>query len=446
MMKRPPTPRVKSACYAAMAGLFLFSLPAAQAQGSFSFGPDHGRAPKERPLPESLPDKPSIAPAFTIPAEPLGFSAPGAIYLGQRWSMASLDFLDENRLLFTFRVPGLIHRKAGDSWSDEERQIRAVVLSLPSGAVQAEALWPLHDRERYLVMLKDGHFLVRDKDNLLEGNATLELKPLLHFPGPLLSVSLDPAQEYMVTNSREPAPPKPGDVQSPPEASASIRADGEIDTGQTDLVVRILRRDSGKVMLVSRVRSVVHLPINSDGYIESLRGTGTRWVMNLDYFSGGSRILGNVDSTCSPSYDFVSQRVVLVTACNPGGADKLVAMDMDGHQLWENQTSAVSVWPLVVRSADGSRLARETLAVTHSVNAYAPLDQSDIKGQLVRVFDAATGTVALAAPASPPLDAGGNVAISPSGRRVALINAGSIQVFELPAPPRLAAAQSQTEH
>ena len=34
---------------------------------------------------------------------------------------------------------------------------------------------------------------------------------------------------------------------------------------------------------------------------------------------------------------------------------------------------------------------------------------------------------------SPILDAGGNVAISPSGRRVAVLNGGAIQVFELPA-------------
>jgi len=35
------------------------------------------------------------------------------------------------------------------------------------------------------------------------------------------------------------------------------------------------------------------------------------------------------------------------------------------------------------------------------------------------------------------LDAGGNVAISPSGRRVAVIVSGAIQVFDLPPPPPL---------
>jgi hypothetical protein len=422
------------------AGLWL-------ALANAAFGPDpsgavQSREARERMLPDRLPDKPSLPPAFTIPAEPLGFSAPGPLYLGQRNSFASLDFLDENRLLFTFRVPGLIRREAGDSMSSGERQIRAVVLALPAGTVQAEALWPVHDGSRYLWMLKDGHFLLRDRDGLLQGDATLELKPFLHFPGPLLWLELDPSQQFLVTNSREPAAAatKPGDVPRPSTAQANMVADGQKPSGQPDLVVRILRRDSGQVMLVSRVRSTVHLPINSDGYLESLRANGGQWLLNLNYFSGGSRVLGRVDSTCSPAIDFVSQQEVLVTACVSVGADKLVAMDTGGRRLWEDLTSAAAVWPLLVMAPDGSRLARETLAVTHAVNAYSLLEREDVKGQLVRVFDAANGKVALEAPASPALDAGGNVAISPSGRRVAVLNDGAIQVFELPAPPPLAGA------
>jgi hypothetical protein len=96
---------------------------------------------------------------------------------------------------------------------------------------------------------------------------------------------------------------------------------------------------------------------------------------------------------------------------------------------------------------NGLRLAQETLAVTHPVTAYSPLDRDDVKGQQVRVFDAANGKVALEAPASPALDAGGNVAFSPSGRRVAVLNAGAIQVFELPAPPPLPdAAETKSAH
>jgi dipeptidyl aminopeptidase/acylaminoacyl peptidase len=264
-------------------------------------------------------------------------------------------------------------------------------------------------------MLNDGSFLLRDRNNLEIGNIALELKPFLHFPGPLDWLEMDPAHQYLVTDSREPvAADKPG--------------------GGSDTVVRILRRDSGKVVLVSRAPAAVHLPINSDGYLQSQRANGDQWLLNLNYFSGGSHILGQVDSSCAPLLNFVAPQELLLTVCTPTGGRELVAMTTDGRRLWEAQTSEEAVWPLVVRSPDGSRLAREALAITHPISAYAPLNQEDIKGQLVEILNSVDGKVVLAAAASPILDAGGNIAISPSGRRVAVLNGSAIQVFELPAP------------
>jgi hypothetical protein len=406
-------------------------------------------------LPGAYTDKPSLPPSSTIPVEPLGFSPPGQYYLGERNNLVSLDFLDENHLLFTFRVPGLIHRQlqAGETADSDERQIRAVVLTLPTGAVQAEALWTVHDRARYLWMLKDGHFLLRDREDLQQGDAHLDLKPLLRFPGSLLWLELDPSQQFLVSNSREPAaiPAKPGEVGSPSTAAATITTDNQTSSSSSDgdsstdsapdppsdMVVRILHLETGQVMLVSRVRSVVHLPINSEGYLETLRGRGTEWVLNLNYFTGGSRILGSVDSTCAPITEFISQQEVLATACDSSGGHKLVAVSTDGKTLWDDLNPQMAIWPLVSRSPDGLRISQETLAVTRPISSYEPLSSDDIKGQLVRIFDAATGEVAFESPLSPVLDAGGNAAISPSGKRVAVLNAGAIQVFELPAPPPL---------
>jgi hypothetical protein len=415
----------------AMAGVALCSVLAIPAQ-EVPNAPEPIIVPRERALPDRLAEKPSQPPAFRIPVGPLGFSAPGAIYLGQRNSLVSLDFLDEDRLLFTFRVPGLVHREAGEG---EERQIRAVVLKLPEGTVEAEALWKVHDRQRYLWALSGGRFLLRDRNNLEMGDLSLELKPFLRFPGPLLWLELDPTQQFLVTNSREPetAENKPNETAN----SANRNGSEQKPDVATDLAVRILRRDSGKVILVSHSHSTVHLPINSDGYLSSVRGRGDGWMLNLNYFNGGSNILGRVESSCSPLFDFLSQREVLVTTCTPRGTEKLVAMTTDGRELWNAQTSDEAIWPLVVRSPDGSRLAREALAITHPISARSTLSQDDIKGQLVEVINAVDGRVVLEAAASPILDAGGNVAISPSGSRVAILNGGAIQVFELPAPTRL---------
>ena len=245
-------------------------------------------------------------------------------------------------------------------------------------------------------------------------------------------------------------PAKPGEVGSPATAAATVTTDDQSSTSnagdnagsdanadQLDYVVRILKRETGQVMLVSRVRSTVHLPINSEGYLESLRGRGEEWVLDLNYFTGGSKVLGSVESTCAPTISFISQREILAMTCDGAGGRKLVAITTEGKTLWADLNPDTAIWPLLAPSPDGLRLTEEMLAVTHGISAYSPLGSDDIKGQLVRVFDAATGEVAFESPVSPVLDAGGNAAVSPSGRRVAVINAGVIQVFELPAAPPL---------
>jgi len=374
--------------------------------------------------------KPSQSPALSIAVAPLGFAAPGAYYLGKRNSLVSLDFLDESRLLFTFRVPGLMHREAAASEEDEERQIRAMVLALPSGAVLSEALWTLHDRARYLWPLQDGHFLLRDGNEIRQGDVTLVLKPVLRFPGPLLSMELDPSQRYLVASSREPVA-----VPAPSAFSANSVANAGQSPAPRDLMMRIVRRDTGQVLLFSRLADAVHLPINGDGYVESQRGRGLEWSLSLHHFDGGKSSLGQVISTCGPTLDFLTGKELLATLCDTLGGHKLAAIATDGRLLWENFAPDNAIWPLLVKAADGSRLARESILLSHPLSDRLPLSIEDMRGQLVEVFNAADGKRALTVRTEPVFDAGGNVAFSPSGRRVAVLSGGAILIFDLPPAP-----------
>jgi hypothetical protein len=274
--------------------------------------------------------------------------------------------------------------------------------------------------------------------------ASLQLKPFLRFPGSVLWVEVDPTRQYLVTGSAEPPSRKPAEdeVPSPGTASAVVDTDQKSLDDQRNMVLRILRRSDAKVMLVSHVRTAIHLPINDQGYLETFRGLGSAWDLNFNHFTGGSTILGKVESVCSPQLDFISPTEFLATTCGSSGEPRLVAMSTSGHRLWEDPSVGPSVWPLLVFAPDGSRIARESLLATHSVNAAAPLGTEDIKGQDVQILDAASGKVVLRAAASPILDAGGNVAISPSARRVAVLMEGGIQVFDLPAPPAMPEANT----
>ena len=442
---------------AAVATSFLltaFFTPATGAQSANSFdslpnAPTAQQLPslKDRFLIDRLPEKPTAPLLASIALDPLDFDAPNPVYFGQHYSWTSLDFLDEDHLLFTFRVPGLIVRTPGTQEDDGERHIRAVVLALPSGAVQAECVWTLYDRQRYLWPLLGGHFLLRNRDTVYEGDSSLQLKPILRFPGPILSLGLDPSQQLLTANSREPAQKQAssGEVGSPSTAVADMQQGEPSINGPSDLVFRILRRDTGKVMLVSHTRNEVHLPIGPNGYLDAVRGTGSQWTLNLNYFTGGTAQVGLIESDCWPTLDFVSEHELLATACKDDGGYRFTAFSTGGVPLWEDSTSGYTVWPILTASLNGLRIVRETLAVTQEIGAYWALDVHAVKAQRVRVFNAADGNMAFEATVDPVLDAGGNVAISPSGRRVALLHGGAIQVFDLPAPPPLPRAVSDSE-
>ena len=118
-------------------------------------------------------------PDLRIPVEPLGYMAPSSFYLTARLSSISLDFIDKDHLLFTFRLPGLMTRLPNEPPDDEDQTIRAVVVELPSGNVTAKTDWRMHDRSRYLWRLAEGRFLVRQRSSLFLTDPSLELRPYL---------------------------------------------------------------------------------------------------------------------------------------------------------------------------------------------------------------------------------------------------------------------------
>jgi hypothetical protein len=395
------------------------------------------------PLPKVLdryPENPSLPPTFTIQVGPLGFSVPGENYLLRHESLVSLDFIDEDRILFTFRVPVLMPRDAGDNSDDKKQQIQALVLSLPSGDIESKTEWTVPDRSRYLWMLNDGHFLLRVADGLDEGDAKLQMKPYLSLPGRLLWIEMDPAQHVMVTNSLDSATDgqTPGDPGPPVADPATATTDGQKPGKQSALVIRTQKMPTGEVVQESRepwTDQTSDWPMNSEGYLEKFQYGGFHWLLNFHDFSGGTRFLTRIDSGCPLTYSFVSDSELLLTTCDPESGWKIRAMLTNGLSLWEARTAMNAMMPLLVMAPNGSRVARETMLLKRSADKYKRMvGVGDFEGQTVKVLDTANGKIVLESPLTPIFDGGGNVAISPSGRRVAILNAGAIQVFQLPAP------------
>jgi hypothetical protein len=388
---------------------------------------------KKHKTPDKLPPVPTLAPAFSIPVAPLGYGAPGPTYLGRHQSLVALTFLDEDRLLFSFRASGLLERGSGDDGrADAERKMRAVVLSLPDGKVEAQTVWTLPDRGIFVWSLSDGRLLLRGSDGLEIVNSKLESRPLVQIPGQFLSLDISPEGKYLVASSIDPTAHFDG---PPPRAKLSLSTEGQ-PPRPANIAARLVEVDSGHVLQTKRSNTATQAPINSEGYLETRHDKLDQWTLTVHRFSGDDQYVGHVESTCLPTTFFASEHEVLVGGCTEGHVPKLMGVSA-GQQLWQDETPIAIVPPLFAFSRDGSRFARETIVFKHPPSAgEETLWINAVQGQVVRIFDSATGKVVMETPISPTFDAGGNMALSPSGRRLVVLNENAIQVFDLPAAAR----------
>jgi hypothetical protein len=389
--------------------LLLSPILLSQAQDIMLPGDFTPRVKKRKPKPDVLPPAPGPAPSWAFPVSKLGFGTPSLTYLGRHYSLVSLDFLDEDRVLFSFRASGLLEREEGASSS--ARQMKAVVLRLPDGKVESQALWTIPDRERFLWPLKDGHFLLRDQEGLKIGDTSLQTRLLLTLTGQFRSLQIDPNEKVVVVHTIEHT------------ATAS----------PAEVLTRVIQIESGKVQQTTRSTGFDELPINSEGSLEVVHEKYDQWSLKMTAL-GGSKVFGHTESTCLPSSAFLSDREILIAGCDSVRVPKLTAVSAIGRSIWEAEAPLLYIPPLLIPSLDGSRFVRETIVLKRKPSSET-LWVKAVKGQVARVFDSASGKIVLEMQISPVLDGGGNVAISPSGRRVAVLNAGSIQVFDLPPPP-----------
>ena len=361
-----------------------------------------------------------------IPVTPLGYIAPSSFYLTSRLSSVSLDFLDDQHLLFTFHLPGLMKRLPDERSQDEDQVIRAVVLELPDGKVVAKADWRMHDRSRYLWWLGNGRILVRQRNDLLLTDKSLELHPYINSEAALEAVQISPDRRLIVMESE-------GKKQNPQTVASLADPPPEAPSDDKPVQIYILQTDTRRVIARAETLNPVDVPMLEDGHLLSVPSTQNHWLVRFAPFKGEERTLTELDSNCHPTEEPVSRDVALVITCPRSSNDHMVrAVNLEGKTLWQQLWQSRYIWPTFQLSQDGSRFAYSSLEVSHPVGTMDPIDETNIRGQMVGVFDTISGRLRLAKNATPILSAGQNYALSPDGSEFAILREGAVEVYKLP--------------
>ena len=373
-------------------------------------------------------------PLATIPLEPLGYKPLGSLYLLLRLSSSSLDFIDNSHLLFTFHYSRLLSREPEQGHDDQS--IRALVLEVPSGKTDATAEWRMHDRRQYVYSLGNGTFLVRQGNDIQKLGDNLVLHPYLHFSHRLQNVQVSPDGQMLTVQS---------DMERHSEEKHRQLVAEAISNGDNlpdeDVDIEMVQLDRRKVVEEARAENPLKLAVTTTGYVkheeiaESKRDhiPPDQWKIHFHPFDGQERTLSTVTSTCTPTEDFISPDVLMLNLCSTRSADRYVsAVNLQGKELWKGEWDARFVEPNLSLASNGQNFAISWIVASHPVDASFSLSDGDVQGQAVQVLSTTTGHLLLSVNASPVSSAGQNFALSADGSRLAVLNKGAIEVYEVP--------------
>jgi hypothetical protein len=388
-------------------------------------------------------------PPLRIPLDPLGFQPVLSQFLVAGSSLFTIHYVDDQHLLLTFTVRRLMTRLPNDPEDDQDRNVDALLLELPTGHILARTSWRLHDHGQYLWDLGHGRFLLRIRDNLTTFAPLLNLstaqpfreRPFLAITGNrrLAAVILSPDTNLLIaeTVQRTPTAPKPvtplfGPTPSSPEQPtepASVQINFYRLLATSDASDEIKPRVAG----IARSSTTGSIASTTAGYLAIIDQGHQHWAFDFDSYTGKTNELSPFDSTCRPSPFFVSRSEFIAFGCKGGNARQLLGgFNMRGQEMWEQNLFGEYFAPFLAFAPSSGRFAFSRVLLRSSTVPDQPASADEFSAQSVVVYQTSSGKQILHAECSPIERAGQNFALSPNGMSLALIHTDAIEIYSLP--------------
>ena len=394
-----------------------------------------------------------------IALDRLGFQQMPPRFVSTGATMMTLHFVDEQHLLFTFTVRGLMPRLPDQEPEDDDRKVRALLLELPDGKVLAQTEWRTRDRNQYLWPLDHGRFLLRVRSSLTvidplrnfsaHGAArTFEEQPFLQFKRRVGYVSVSPGGELLGVELLPPRKPKLTGVAAD-AASLAATVPGHTDEepaspGAPSPVqiyffrLREKKDEAGMHLQATTAGSVgapglISLAATSEGFLDIKKESARSWLFDFVTHSGKRTELSAYDTSCAPHPTFVSRSEFVAFGCR-GSSDKaeLSFFNLKGEEPWVSVLSGTHVSPSIVSAPGSGRFALGRTLVNGAVFDAENLSTEDMTSQEITVFQGHDGRILLTVQASPIQRTGQNFDLSPSGQNLAVVKAGNIEIHRLP--------------
>ena len=405
-------------------------------------------------------DKPVV-----IPLEPLGFSLISPHFVSPLATNFTVHFVDENHLLLTYTARTLLARLPDRQEDDDDRNVAALLLDLPSGKVLAKTEWRTRDRDKFLWPLGHGRFLLRVRSrlsvidpvgNLAAGGAerAFRQEEFLELKRPIGYVSVSPEKDLLGVETLSPRPKVKAVDADAAALAAAMAGTGDAGTPAKVQIVGEPKRPAVEIyffrlkmenadgtgrMLAQSAGIVgsptlINLPATGDGYLDMKRETAQTWDLDFVSHAGKRMELAGFDTSCAPRPYFVSRSEFVAFGCR-GSDDRaeLSYFNLKGEEPWVSALGGQQVSPIVVAAPAAGRFAVSRTLVSSNAYDLQSLTSSDLTSQEITVMQNHDGRQLLKLQASPIQRAGQNFDLSPEGMHFVIIRNGNLEVYPLPA-------------
>jgi hypothetical protein len=365
-----------------------------------------------------------VHPVQLISVSAYGYQAPGVLPALDNYMLVSMNFLDEEHLLFAFNVPALVEHNAACAVTGGaiEHVEHAVVLDLKTGQGTWQTDWTLDDYGQFLWQIPNGEVLLRRCAKLSTVDTKLHEQPLLAAQGEALLLEMSPDGADMLLEWRESDLAMRKEQTSGAQNPRRIRADF-ISLNPLGILAR------------TQIDVPVYVPLLHDGYLQMESLPHDRWQVELQPYHGNLQVVTTVRSGCLPRIQTLTRNTFYLDTCGENFSSRsMEAFDLAGHRLWHAAVDLNSIRPRLVLAQGLSVFAvarLELRGISLSYAALDPIGPDSLAGQKVNVYASQTGRHLLSAMATPIYTAGGNFALSPNGDRLAILQNGMIAIYPL---------------
>jgi hypothetical protein len=138
---------------------------------------------------QSEPQIKNLDPPARIDLSPAGYQDLPAMARRSTAANLSLNFLDDDHVLFTFNPKRMFERLPDCPSTHEDRLVHAAVFEISTHRLVREAEWYLHDSRRYLWSFGEGRVLLRRLNSFYVVDSDLHQRLLLNSPNEVLDIS-----------------------------------------------------------------------------------------------------------------------------------------------------------------------------------------------------------------------------------------------------------------